>query len=402
MSENTGECEELIIHYKGTGTLNQQNCEFEAIQQSDSQITICCDFVDWPQPLNARGITFSGLTNRGITIDAKGLFQRLKAIPFSERKLYRYGLWHLTAGEPDWTKAHSVTFALTNFLYCGNDANSGGRGTCYNKLKLKLDASDIVFQKVDQYYEIYNAVCKGESTEVTCELTIDVDGRSRDELRKMANIICDLLTISQGRRIEWINYRVYNANSTLISTYHESRRTDPRIGFRLINFRQPNLAINYLERGYPAYIRFNMNYPSMLNGVANMIYDTNVSRFALTHALVVFSIVDTLGKKILDKKHLNKNTKPPKHYPIKKKINALKTSYKVRLSTDEIEYFRLSRNSVVHELKFHSNDGLKEFEKCCHIFHRILLRMLDYQSDYFDITLPQQNGYGINHLHPSI
>ena len=376
--------------YQGHGKLNEQDCSFEVGQRSDGQITVLCDFADFPKPLNAHGITFSGRTDCGIRLDATGPYQRSQPIPinFTERYSIRYGLWQLTASDLEWSKAHSVTFALTNFLFCGNDQDSGGRGTCYNALKLQLDNSNIAFQKVDGYFDIDNAVIKGESTEVTCELTINVDGRSRDELRKMADRICDLLTISQGRRIEWINYRVYGANSSLIFTFHESRRTDPRRGFVLIGFQNANTAINYLEQGYPAYKRFDSQYPTMLNGVANMMFDTNAARFTLTHALVIFSMVDALSKKVCNNNHFES------------RIKRLNNLFGVCLTSKERKYFVDSRNSVVHELKFKTNDTRKEYERCYHIFHRILLRILDYQSVYYDISLPHKNGFDENTLHP--
>ena len=401
-----GESEQKYISiYKGNGTLNQQECAFEVGQRPDGQITMLCDFADWPKPLNAHGITFCGQTDCGIVVDAKGPYQRSQPIPnnFTERFSIRYGLWQLTVGDPDWSKAHSVTFALTNFLFCGNDPDSSGRGTCYNALNLQLDGSNITFQKVDDYYDIDNAVIIGESTELTCDLSIEVDSRSPDDLRKMVNKICDLLTISQGRRIEWINFKVYDANSSLIFTHHESRRTDPRRGFVLIDFQTSNTAINYLKNGFPAYTRFDSQHSTLLNGVANIMFDTNASRFGITHAVSMFCMVDALGKNLLDKQRASQGKNPKNSYLITKKIEALKSTYNVCLSVDEVECFRLSRNSVVHELKFVNNNTKKarldEYEKCYHIFHRILLRILDYEHLYYDITLPKGNGFGENMLH---
>ncbi len=395
------ETAEFTSLYEGSGKLNQQDCEFEIGHRSDGHIAMHCDFADWPKPLNAHGITFCGRTDSGIRLEATGPNQRLQpiAVDFSDKYSYYYGLWHLTADEPEWSKAHSVTFALTNFLYCGNDANSGGRGTCYNSLNLKLDGSDIVFRRVDDYYDIYNTVVTGESTKVTCELTIEVDGRSRDELRKMVNRICDLLTISQGRRIEWINYRVYDANSSLIFTYHENRRTDPRRGFVLVNFQNADTAINFLKNGFPAFERFDSTHPTILNGVANVMFDTNAARFTITHALSMFCMVDALGKNLLDKQYLSQGKQLQNSYPIKQKVEAMKSTYNVCLCNSEIEFFRLSRNSVVHELKFHTRDTKVEYEKCYHIFHRLLLRILDYEYLYFDITLPNGSVFNENNLH---
>lgn len=380
--------------YRGHGKLNDQDCRFEVDQRPDGQIRVYCQFSESPDIVNAHGVELCGSTNEdGMKVCGKGPLQRRPwDVDYNTEPVTyfsHYGMWKLTIGEPDWSKAGSVTFALTNFLFCGDDADSGGRGTCYNALKLELDGSNITFQKMDNYYDIDNAVLKGESTEVTCEFTIEVDGRGRDEMRKMANRICDLLTIAQGRRIEWINYRVYDANSSILFTSYEARRTDSRNGFGLIDFRQPKRAINYLERGYPACRQFDTDYPTMLNGVANIIFDSNAIRFSLPHALIMFSMVDALSNKVCKSKYLESRIK---------RLNSL---YRLRITKNERKLFVKSRNCVVHELKFHTGDTKNEYTKCYRIFYRLLLRILNYQSVYFDITLPKPYGlYGENRLHP--
>ena len=379
MSELTEKYGNFINLYEGKGKLNQQDGEFEVGQRSDGQIRVFCTFSDSPELVNAHGVKFCGSIDGDGNVRGKGPFQnRPWDVNYdTEPEVYfsQYGLGELTIGELDWSKAHSVTFALTNFLFCGNDADSGGRGNCHNALTLELDGLNITFRKVDKYYDIDNVVIKGERTEVTCELTIEVAGRSREDIRKSANRICDLLTIAKGRRIEWINYKVYDVNSALVFTYHESRRTDARNGFKLIDFRQAERAINYLERGYPAYKQFDTQYPTMLNGVASMMFDSNSARFTLTHALVVFSMVDALSKKVCNNDHFGS------------RLKCLNNLFGVCLTSKERKYFVDSRNSVVHELKFHTSDTKKEHETCCQIFHRLFLRILDYQSEYFDITL---------------
>ena len=393
MSELTEKYGKFISLYEGSGKLNQQECSIEVGQRPDGKIIVFCPFLGDPPRVARNEIELSGLTDDRIEVTAKGkVLQKQTICPglvesYNECFYESLRPFDVTIGIPDWSKAHSVTFAITNFLFCGNDKEAGGKGTCYDALQLKLDSLDMSFRKVTDYDVFVNCVDRGEETEVTCELTIEVATRSRKEMCLIANRICDLLTIAKGRKISWINYKVFDANSIEIFTFHESRLTDPKNGDGLIDFRQAKRTINYLERGYPAYEEFDSHFPTMLNGVAIMVTDSNANRFTLTRALIMFSVVDALGKKVLDQKYKSKGKTPPNQYSISDKINALKTSYMVCLSADEIEYFRQSRNSVAHELKFHTSDTVKEFERCYHIFHRLILRILDYQSEYFDITL---------------
>lgn len=397
MSQTAEEHEKIIELSEGAGKLNQQDCRFEVEQRPDGQIRVCCAFSKSPKPVNANGVELSGETSDGKRVHGTGPFQNSSTTYDYDTEpvthFIDYGLWKLTVGEADWSKAHSVSFAITNFLFCGNDKDAGGRWNCFDALKLKLDSSDVVFRKVDDYNKIYVPISRGETTDVTCILTVEIDGRSRDQMRKMVNRVCDLLTIAQGRRIEWVNYKVHDASSSWIFTYHAARRTDPRRGFKLIDFETANTAINYLERGYPAYKRFQALHPTLLNGIANIMFDTNAVRFTTIHALSMFCMVDALGKSLLDNQYQMKGKQTKNSYPIKEKVKALKCKYNVCLSASDIEYFRLSRNSVVHELIFHTSDPRLENKKCHHIFHRILLRILDYEAEYFNITSPHQSGF---------
>lgn len=385
MSELTDNHEKFVSLYEGEGKLNQQECEFEIGQRPDGSIIVDCAFSDFPKTA-IYGVELCGHTDKGLKVFGKGPHQKRpwSADHGTETTYFsHYGFWKLNVGEEDWSKAHSIKFAITNFLFCDNV----GTYWC-NALDLKLDGLNISFQKVVDYDEIYNSVVSGNKIEVTCELVIEVAGRSQEEIIKIADSICDLLTIAKGRKINWINYKVYDANSSIIFTSHQSRLTDPNNGYELIDFMQAQMAIAYLEQCYPAYKQFDLCHPTMLNRVATMIFDSNTTRFTLPHALVMFSVVDALSKKV------SSNSR------FRARIRCLKTLYNVCLDEAEISFFVDSRNSVVHELKFDTNDAREEYEKCYHIFHRLLLRILDYQSHYFDITLQRYSGIKINILRP--
>ena len=398
MSELTEKYGKFVITYKGEGKLNQQECEFKVGQQPDGGIIAQCVLHDWPKPVTAHGVELHGWA-KDIKIFGKGPLQKRtpkqKQTPniddSSQIHCIDYGFQTLNVGEEDWSKAHSIRFAITNFLFCGNDEQAGGRSNCLNVLKLKLDGLNISFQKVASYDNVVNSVDRGEKTEVTCELVIEAASRSQKEIIKIADSICDLLTIAKGRKINWINYEVYDANSSIIFTSHQSQPTDPNNGYELIDFKWPRTAVTYLEQCYPAYKQFDLCHPTMLNRVATMIFDSNTTRFTLPHALVMFSVVDALSNKVSSNRYF------------RDRIRCLKTLYNVCLDEKEIKFFKESRDSVVHELKFCNsdiNDMIEEYEKCYHIFHRLLLRILDYQSHYFDITLQRHSGIKINILRP--
>ena len=386
MSKLTEKYGKFVSLYEGEGKLNQQECKFEQEckfkigQQSDGTIIVECEFSDFPETVDPYSVELCGHTDKGLKVFGKGPHwnRTWGAGPDTVHEAItyfsHYRFWTLNVGEADWSRAHSIKFAITNFLFYGNDKQASGRSNCLNVLKLKLDDLNISFQKVASYDNVLNSVGRGEKTEVTCELVIEVASRSQKEILEFARNICDLLTIAKGRKINWINYKVYDANSSIIFTSHQSRLTDPNNGYELINFREAQMAVTYLEQCYPAYKQFDLCHPTMLNGVANMMSDSNATRFPLSRALVMFSAVDALSNKVSSNSYF------------KARIRCLKTMYNVCLDEEEIEFFRKSRNSVVHELKFHTNDTIEEYKRCYHIFHRLLLRILDYQSDYFDIT----------------
>ncbi len=389
MSELTDNYEKFVSLYEGEGKLNQQECKFKIGQQSDGAIIVECEFSDFPETVDFHSVELCGHTDKGLKVFGKGPHwnRTWGASPDTVHEAItyfsHYRFWTLNVGEADWSKAHSIKFAITNFLFCDN----GGPYWC-NALNLKLDGLNISFQRVASYDNVVNSVDRGEETEVTCELVIEVADRSQKEIIKVATSICDLLTIAKSRKINWINYKVYDANSSIIFTSHQSRLTDPNNGYELIDFKRPRTAVTYLEQCYPAYKRFDLCHPAMLNGVASMMSDSNATRFPLSRALVMFSVVDALSNKVSS------------NSDFRARIRCLKTLYDVCLDEAEINFFVNSRNSVVHELKFDTNDAREEYEKCYHIFHRLLLRILDYQSHYFDITLQRHSGIKINILRP--
>ena len=392
MSKLTEKYGKFVSLYEGEGKLNQQECKFEIGQRPDSTIIVYYPFWGLPQREVERSeIELNGFTEDAINLVAEGKVNYECTIhpgiieSFNEFYYKSLRPFHLTIGEADWSKAHSIKFAITNFIFSGNETQA------YDRLNLNLDDLNVSFQKVADYDEIYNSVVGGNKTEVTCELTIEVAGRSQKEILEFARNICDLLTIAKGRKINWINYKVYDANSSIIFTSHQSQLTDPNNGYELINFRQAQMAITYLEQCYPAYKQFDLCHPTMLNEVANIIVDANTPRFFLNRALIMFSMVDALSKKVSSNRDFTA------------RIRCLKTLYNVCLDDEEISFFVKSRNSVVHKLKFRANDMsdmIEEYEKCYHTFHRLLLRILDYQSHYFDITLQRYSRIKINILRP--
>lgn len=75
------------------------------------------------------------------------------------------------------------------------------------------------------------------------------------------------------------------------------------------------------------------------------------------------------------------------NYPaIQKKIKRFRDEFKVPLQNQEITDFKETRDSLVHSMKFRTENPLAEYLSAVHLLDRMLLCLLGYDGYYIDIT----------------
>lgn len=358
--------------YYGIGTVNDIECSFEVGQLSAGTIYIYCETNGVLLDDRQNNIVLNGLTNDGRLITVVGIAIRVKSDDYTSSYFMSAGKIVLTVGESNWSRATCIRFGIVNFRFWGNEVEQiTETQVSLNTLRLELDEIELQFRQCDGYKDIISNLQNQKHTDVTCELIIDIENRSQEEIFEFVEAVCNLLTIARGRKINWIYYKL-TAENEPIATVHHGRITSPYKGYELIDF-QSEETTTFLEQCYPVYKSLNPKYH--FDRVANILVDCNSSGFIETRCLSIFSVVDSLVKQISNAKHFFDRIKDfvnYHHIPIEKR---------------EIKRFKNSRNKLTHQLEFDKmNNPQDEYIENLHFLHLMILGSLGYSSYYINVT----------------
>ena len=372
-----GEC---VSQYQGTGELNGKSCRFEIGQMKGATIVLYCSINIWSAHRNREAeIELAGSTDDGMPILAKGKVSNATTAFSTGSLCSARGPFEFTVGNDDWTRAHEIRFAVTNFRFCYSVGRTGELVNDLRRLEVTLDGIEVTFEKASQFDAVWSKVGLGQSTEITCELVVRVGEQTRDAVQQLSYAICDLLTIGAGRIVNWISYEAYDCDGSFVHAYHQNRYTNQRAGSEFIDFSKKRTAIDFLEQCYPAYRQYNARHPGMLHNFGRLMLDVSSPIFEETSCVILFSIVDALSKKDSTEKKF------------RRRLENLRKMYKICLDDSEIDAFIKSRNNLVHELSFLTSQGKAEYYSDWNMLRRILLSILDYRSEYNELTQGESN-----------
>ncbi len=366
---------EFVSQYSGLGTLNGTDCSFEIGQMKDGTIVLYSS-VDI---LSAHGRDEVAIALVGVGEDENPIVARGKVSTgdktLSEGSLYvARGAFEFTAGKVDWSRVQDIRFSLTNFLFCYSVGRTGELVNNILRLGATLDGIDVAFEKTSQYDGVWSNVGLGQGTVITCELIVRKGNQTREEIMRLSYAICDLLTIGAGRIINWICYEARDRNGSTVYAYHQNRYTNRKAGSELVDFSDPRTAVDFLEQCYPAYMNYNARHPGMLHRIGRLLLDLSTPEYDQTSALVAVAIVDALSKKESDSN------------VFRERLNSLRNANNMWLDGAEIDAFIQSRNSLAHEFGFHTEDAEGEYFHILNLLRRLLLSILDYQFEYYEVT----------------
>lgn len=361
---------EFVSQYLGRGEINGEDCNFEIGQKKDGSIVLYSTVeIRSAQENEAATIELAGIVENGIPVIAKGKVSSATTAPLAGSLCLARGPFEFTVGDADWARAHEIRFTVTNFLFCYSVGRTGELVNNPRRLDVNLDGKDVTFEKASQYDPVWSKVGLGQSTEITCELVVRVGRQTQDDIHRLSNAVCDLLSIGTGRIINWIYYEAYDCDGSLVYVYRQNRYTNRKAGSELIDFSKKRTAINFLEQCYPAYLRYNARHPGILHGIGRLLLDATAPEFKQTSALLVCAIVDALSKRDSSERDF------------RKRIEHLSKTYGVCLDDDEIDAFARSRDSLARHLSFCSHDGKSEYARCLSVLRRVVLGVLGYQGE---------------------
>lgn len=374
MSKLTEQYGEFASLHTGIGSLNELPCKFEVGQKPESTIILCCSSKDILDP-NTDLIKLKGYLADDTPVMAVGKVRPRCSLPFrsEDAKSLCYFRSHvgfrLTLGTPDWSKVTEVRFSVANFMFGGAPNRAG---TDQTKLEISVGKFNAYFEKVSNYEGIVESLVHKGEVGITCEFVVEASGHSREEVLKFANDICILLALASGKTVDWVNMRLYDSKTALLCCHYQHRRISAAFQFDMIDFADLEIAGKYLSKCYPEYKQINPQYH--IDTAAFILGDLRPHPLLETRTLLVYSIVDSFSQKL----NANKS--------FEARLKHLLNTFRVSFKNKEVNFFVKSRNSIVHEFESETQNEREEYLKNIHLFHRLILRMLGYDSYYIDVT----------------
>jgi len=375
--------------YRGIGTLNGRDCEFEIGQKPDGDIRLICGSDEfWPE---CKELALIGIADE-FRICAAGKVIRTHAGPGeSAAHCYHYrsaGKFELDARLCPWSEAHTVRFAITNLEFIGNEKEEYGIGGWrLTDLKLKLDDVNISFQKVKKYDSIIESLKRNKNTEITCDLVIESNNHAQEEILAIVDRICRLLTIARGTKINWINYRLFDKELKLINQHYEPRVTVPYTGMPLVkSINLPNCTVDFLTQCYPTYKERNTKYH--FDDIGNFLVDIHARGFLETRCLLLFSVAEVLARRVDDgdnaRKRLRSFVDAHNVPAVKCERKKCGMDSKACEQACEIGMFVSDRREFVHFMRFRDCDIVSGYYRNLNFLHRMLLSALNFRGELYD------------------
>lgn len=441
------------MNYQGNGEVTLINneiytCSFKLYQEKDSRIILLCKFFDY-NSISSLIFTrdfkvkqFKGKTKNNFECyTEKIILGDFINIPDSEECVIFYlnEIEIITTIE---SHENAFCFEITNFCLNKFDNFELSLPNSYQGKNQKLNFS---FRPLDNYEEINKNLRINRNVEVTSEIIyLNTDNLlSIEQIIKIIDDICHLLSIAQGTKIQWINYKFYKKSH--IHEKYLSRVTSSYTPFFII-VPDINSIKNFMETVYSTFIEKKEIYH--LKWIINAFLDSKSEQGYLgsrgLRAVVVMEMLrgyflengsieeDIFQAKVFRKirENIRKEIKRTLDSDIKNdvdlsveekqmlysKISELNRkpfgeilrkflesiNFDVKKEDDNIKCFIKSRNSLVHRGRFlhdKSNkstckykSSFEEFTFIINFIDKVILKLIGYSGLYQNIYQTIQNG----------
>ncbi|AKB48502.1 hypothetical protein MSKOL_2725 [Methanosarcina sp. Kolksee] len=301
----------LINKHNGTGILKYENnkeypCKFEVGQLVNGNIVFTCEcsnnyINDFNEEISLYTVQkfkiVEGLTNKNENVAGRiSIFTGL-SLGLESFELSGF-LNEMTVKTNIKENLQRVVFGLTNFVF--------------NEEVLTLDLEGmkrLQIKKIDKYKDALNFLKTFKAVCVTCEVTVNISKEEEIEnIKSVVSDLCAILSVAQGRNIQWIYYNVYDKEENITSQGHENRVTKPYCSLEIIDERSETME-KFIEMSYKAFAKDqfllrNNKY------IINAYIDSKLTNDYLEQRGLKLSLVTELFKELLLK------TKPEFEYII--------------------------------------------------------------------------------------
>jgi len=441
------------MNYQGDGEVTLINdeiykCSFELYQKKDSRIFLLCKFVDDNNSI--LGLLFARNFNvkkfKGKTTDnfecytEKMILGDFTDIPNSEDYIMFY-LDEIEIITNNKSNENGFCFKITNFCLNKFDNFKLSLTNSYQSKKQKLN---FLVRPLDNFEEINRKLRINRNVEVTSEIIYlnNENLLSIEQIIEVIDDICHLLSMAQGTKVQWINYKFYK--DSYVHEKYLNRVTSSYTPFFIIA-PDINSIKKFIETIYSTFIERKEIYH--LKWIINAFIDSkSEERYLATRGLRAVVVMEMLRRYFLEtgsteeiifplkvfkkvRKNIKKEIERTLEYDIKNNINLsvekkgmlfckiselnkkpfkeilkrfLKNiNFDVEKENDNIECFIKSRNALVHSGQFfyvinkkntcQYKSPFEEFTFIINFIDKVILKLIGYSGLYHNIYRTMQN-----------
>jgi len=444
----------VIGTYRGKGKLRRTNGDefpcYITIQQIETGlIYITCRFA--PKVAQATStIQFimnsslqdvervCGKTRDGMNFESRGklFIARAKVELFSDKS----SVITLLAQEVDVWKENQChveqyRFGVVNFEFIGNHPvktiiQDGIKQMESYHLELELSTSwgIATVNPVPDYKDVIQRIKAQKGISVTCKITVKpLISMELHGVASKVDELCRLLSLARGTKITWISAEKCMKDGKARRIILRNAVTWPFSSLPLVDPRNPQDTPLFIEKVYPKYLELRDSYN--LNIAIEQYLDAKREAVYLeTRALAAVALLDFLQGRYaspcgLDKivSNFSNEKKRKVHIHLKKYLKELfpcingstlnemaekvselnRRSYLnllvswardlgLDMSQDELSKVKDTRNSLVHDAKFRSDDSKdkkREYFRIIRLIDQVFLKLLGYDGYFIDVNL---------------
>jgi hypothetical protein len=320
-------------------------------------------------------------------------------------------------------KPIKTKFGITNFEYFGNKLRElPNGGSSLDILDINVGDTNFNVYQLEDYKTIIKLIEAQKGIDVTSEIFVNISPSiDMDSIIKKINILCKLLSLARGTKINWIYYDFLDENNNIIYSTHFNNIVWQYVGLPLIDIRNPHDLPKFLQKSIPTYIEKNDKYglDKVIESYLDAKRETGYLELRALRAVIVmeylkgkysnennleYIIENNIYKKIIPeiKNVVKKQCKlmaisDNAVKEIEQKISELNRKnfgtlleymfkdFHIIISKEELTRFIKIRNSLVHKSSFLTHNYWQEYSFLINIVDRVLLKILEYDGLYLDI-----------------
>lgn len=429
-----------ISRYRGKGYLilkdgYHADCTFDACQFTNGKIQILCKFISIDAGLmvyRKSAIRFEGVTTEGSFIYGSGNMLYIKGEMGTENSA-TYSISKLYITKNRNRMANKIAFGLTN-LELDGQKHKLQVGSNQNELS-KCVTIELV--PIKNYIKIINQLEALNGVNVTYQAIIGINNKEDSEIFEgIVDDLCYLLSVAQGTKIQWIYVNRILDEDCILSCLHSNRRTKRYNPSTLIHSHDIEKFIKCTYNSYKEKkIALKLDkglIDAYLDAQSQEDYiETRAVKLAVTIEMLKATLIELpefgLEEHVLDNNYFKNQiapelcdkfkeiltNKPPNNKSRKgdqteldclnqisciNRISFRRILKKICKSicpklNKDINRFVVSRNSLIHNARFHcqmvnpkcdNSEKIEEYFFLINFINILFLRLLGYTGNYYD------------------